>query len=168
MTILKKIIWVSLSIILLVGCDYTSKKVANNELKNLSSVSYLGGNLRFTYTENSGGMLSFGSTLSETMKLAIFKYFVTLLLLLLFIYTIINKNIRKKTIIAFIFILSGGIGNLIDRFTNDGKVVDFIILGIADYRTGIFNLADVYVTVGVILVVISNVLNKYRAAQKIT
>jgi signal peptidase II len=161
MRVLRKILLVSISILCLVGCDYTSKNVAKKELKDSTSHSYMYGNIQFVYAENSGGMLSLGSNLSEKTKLVIFKYSVSLMLLLLFVYTIATRRISKKTIIAFIFILSGGIGNLIDRFTNDGKVVDFIVMSIFNYHTGIFNLADMYVTIGVSLIIISTLLNKY-------
>lgn len=168
MKVLRKIFLISLSIFLLVGCDYTSKKVAGSELKDLSSHSYLGGNVQFVYAENSGGMLGLGSKLSAETRLVIFKYSVALILSLLFVYMMVNKRISKETLIAFIFILSGGIGNLIDRFTNDGKVVDFIVLSMLDYHTGIFNLADVYITIGVTLTIISTAFNKYRKAKNAT
>jgi signal peptidase II len=167
MSIMRKILLVCLSIILLVGCDYSSKKVAKNELRDLSVHSYLGGKINLVYAENSGGMLSIGSGTPEKVKLVIFKYFVAFMLTLLFIYTITNKRIGKGAIIAFIYILSGGIGNLLDRFTNNGRVIDFIVINIYHYHTGIFNLADVYITTGVILIVLSSVLNKYYIPEKV-
>ena len=42
----------------------------------------------------------------------------------------------------FCCILSGGIGNLIDRVVNNGLVIDFINPGVGSVRTGIFNVAD--------------------------
>ena len=168
MRIMRKIVLISLSILCLVGCDYTSKKVAKNELKNMSIQSYLGGSLQFAYVENTGGVLGMGSNLSEKTRLVVFRYFVTLMLMLLFAYTIFKKGISKWTTISFVFILSGGIGNLIDRFTNEGKVIDFIIIGMFDYHTGIFNIADVYVTVGVLLVIISTASNKHYSVRKTT
>ncbi len=161
MKFMRKILLVCLSIILLVGCDYTSKKIVKNELRDLSAHSYLGGGINLVYAENSGGMLGLGIGTSEKTKLIIFRYFVVLMLALLFIYTITNKRISKGSIIAFIFIFSGGIGNLIDRFTNNGRVIDFIVMRILNYHTGIFNLADLYITTGVVLLVFLSLLNKY-------
>jgi signal peptidase II len=165
MKVLKKILLVCLSILCLVGCDYTSKNVAKNELKDLSVHSYLGGSLQFVYVENSGGMLSVGSKFSEKARIVIYKCFVTLMLVLLFAYTIFKKGLSKWTTIAFVFILSGGIGNLVDRFTNEGKVIDFIIMCMFNYHTGIFNIADVYIIVGVMLIVISTAFNNYYSAR---
>ena len=53
------------------------------------------------------------------------------------------------------FILAGGIGNLIDRATQNGLVTDFLNVGIGPVRTGIFNVADMAVTFGVIVFIIA-------------
>jgi len=46
------------------------------------------------------------------------------------------------------------VGNLIDRVIYGGAVVDFVSVGLGGLRTGIFNLADVAITTGVVLVAI--------------
>ena len=56
-----------------------------------------------------------------------------------------------------IFFVSGGMGNVIDRFLNHGKVIDFIMIGISGYHTGVFNLADFYVFLGLLLLLISKI-----------
>jgi signal peptidase II len=53
-------------------------------------------------------------------------------------------------LISLALIFAGGIGNIIDRLLFEKHVSDFINIGIGDLRTGIFNFADVYVTLGVI------------------
>jgi signal peptidase II len=164
---MKKILLICLCILCLVGYDYTSKRIAKNALKDLSVYSYLGGSIQFVYAENTGGMLSTGSKLPDKTRPIIYKYFVSLMLVLLFVFTIFKKGIIKWKTIALVLILSGGIGNLIDRFTNDGKVIDFIIISIFNYSTGIFNIADTYITVGVVLILISSFLNKYHKVESI-
>ena len=57
------------------------------------------------------------------------------------------------TVVAWSLVLSGGLGNLVDRIINDGRVIDFMNIGIGSLRTGIFNVADVYITVGVVVLV---------------
>jgi signal peptidase II len=49
-------------------------------------------------------------------------------------------------------LVGGAVGNLIDRVVYGGAVVDFVSLGLGPFRTGIFNLADVAITLGVVLV----------------
>ena len=80
-----------------------------------------------------------------------------LILFLLFLYTITRKGLNKWEITALIFFVSGGMGNVVDRFLNHGKVIDFIMLGIFDYHTGVFNLADFYVFLGLLLLLISKI-----------
>ena len=66
-----------------------------------------------------------------------------------------NKEFTKLQINCFLSILSGGIGNLIDRIFR-GAVLDFIDIGYKEfYRWPAFNIADSYVCVGIILFVIS-------------
>jgi signal peptidase II len=49
---------------------------------------------------------------------------------------------------AWTLILSGGLGNLFDRVSQQGLVTDFLNLGIGPLRTGIFNVADMAITGG--------------------
>lgn len=50
--------------------------------------------------------------------------------------------------VAWSLVLAGGLGNLLDRLIYDGRVIDFMNLGIGSLRTGIFNVADVCITIG--------------------
>ena len=51
-------------------------------------------------------------------------------------------------------IFAGGASNLADRLLYDGYVVDFINIGIGSFRTGIFNIADVAITAGVVILLL--------------
>ncbi len=82
------------------------------------------------------------------------------ILLVSVLFTIINKEYLKKekdnNINNFTYgILIGGIfGNLFDRVLR-GYVIDYVALKFFDYSFPIFNLADIFITIGVILIVIS-------------
>jgi len=79
-----------------------------------------------------------------------------LFLLALFVYAIININEFNLTrLLSFSLIFAGGIGNVIDRILHDRHVTDFMNLGIQNLRTGIFNVADICITAGVIGLFIS-------------
>jgi signal peptidase II len=56
--------------------------------------------------------------------------------------------------LACALLLGGAIGNLIDRVRFDGLVIDFMNLGIGPLRTGIFNVADVAISVGAVLLIL--------------
>ena len=45
---------------------------------------------------------------------------------------------------------------MIDRIVNDGKVIDFMNMGIGSLRTGIFNMADVLIMVGIAFILLFN------------
>lgn len=64
------------------------------------------------------------------------------------------KEMPLSSVIVWSLVLSGGLGNLFDRIMHDGRVIDFMNLGIAGLRTGIFNVADVCITIGVLLLVL--------------
>ena len=63
------------------------------------------------------------------------------------------KDGNKFELFSLLFILSGGIGNLIDRFFL-GYVIDFIHLNYQEYSFYLFNLADSWITIGVTLYII--------------
>jgi signal peptidase II len=71
-------------------------------------------------------------------------------------YTILGKNLRLVDILSFSLILGGGAGNLIDRLFKGGVVIDFMILTVGTLRTAIFNIADLAVVCGLMLLAISN------------
>jgi signal peptidase II len=47
-----------------------------------------------------------------------------------------------------LLILAGGFGNLYDRALNDGRVVDFMHFQLGPLETGVFNVADVAIMIG--------------------
>jgi signal peptidase II len=57
-------------------------------------------------------------------------------------------------------VIGGGMSNFIDRLLYGGYVVDFLNVGIGSVRTGIFNVADVFIVTGVLLLVFSDRLSK--------
>ncbi len=67
-----------------------------------------------------------------------------------------SPNTPFLIILAIALVVGGGLSNLIDRLVNEGRVVDFMQLGIGPLRTGVFNVADVAIMGGlaVMLVVV--------------
>jgi signal peptidase II len=78
------------------------------------------------------------------------------LLVGLTIFIVVSKEMTAGLAISLSLILGGGASNLADRMLNDGRVVDFMNLGIGKLRTGIFNVADVAIMVGMGLVLLLN------------
>ncbi len=137
-----------------IGCDQVSKNIASNTLKFSEPIVYFGNIFRLQYAENTGAFLSLGADLSATARIWLFMIMSGALLILLLYYIIRNHDFNPKQVVALSLILGGGSSNLIDRIINDGKVVDFMNMGIGNLRTGIFNVADVVIMTGMGLVIL--------------
>ena len=79
--------------------------------------------------------------------------FLVLLVCLYLFNVLISEKLRKYETFALLMILSGGLGNLIDR-SLWGHVIDFIHLYYENYSFYIFNLADTFITIGVIIYIL--------------
>lgn len=79
--------------------------------------------------------------------------FLVLLVCLYLVNVLISEKLRKYETFALLMILSGGLGNLIDR-SLWGHVIDFIHLYYENYSFYIFNLADTFITIGVIIYIL--------------
>ena len=153
----KKIILMLIFIFCFVGCDQSSKQLAKYHLENSSAVAYAGGFIRFVYVENAGAIFGIGAELPESLRLTILLAGIFIIVYLFISSVIIKKQKVRLKQISLIILLSGGIGNLIDRIFNEGKVIDFIILGTANIHTAVFNFADLFIIIGTILFVFSSV-----------
>jgi signal peptidase II len=131
------------------GCDQAAKILATAHLSDAQPITLLNGVVRFEYAENSGAFLSLGSALPPSARFLLLEVLVGILLVGGFVFTIFSDrmSLRQKAVLALA--MGGGLGNLIDRVLH-GAVVDFVSLGIGPLRTGIFNLADVAITAGMI------------------
>lgn len=104
--------------------------------------------VELTYLENRGaafGILQGKSLLFVLITLSVIAY------IIYFLYK--NPNFKTITKVCLAFILGGAIGNFIDRIIN-GYVVDFIFVRFwGHYDFPVFNIADIAVSVGVILLI---------------
>ena len=132
-----------------IGCDRVTKHLATTRLAGNSAQSYLNGTVRFEYAENPGAFLSLGENLPTWARTGLLTVGATLGLALVAVAAFKLRR-RSTAFIGAILFLAGGASNLIDRITR-GSVVDFVNVGVGSLRTGIFNVADVALMVGVAL-----------------
>ncbi len=113
-----------------------------------------GGFARLTYFENPGAFLGLGADLPASQRFWIFTVVAVLLLTTLALYTL-RSSARTSTVmlVGASLLVAGGVGNLIDRVVNDGRVIDFMQIGVGWLRTGVFNVADMALMAGVGLVI---------------
>lgn len=146
-----------------------------------SSVSIIDNFFRFTFIENPG--MAFGLEIGSKTIRAIFTIFASLLIIY-FIYK--NRNEIFYLRFALAMILGGALGNLVDRIFYgviygtgsllQGNVVDFFQINIPDikifgkvfYSWPIFNIADLSVTVGFVMILIgyNKIFNKKVAEEQ--
>ena len=146
-----KIFLFCISALVFIGCDRATKNLAKENLKDKEAVSYLHDTFRLQYAENTGAAMSFGDKLPKAASLVLLSIIPLILLSLLFYYAIRHAatfSYAKMFCISLIF--AGGVGNIIDRIFFNRHVPDFMILQVQQVHTGIFNFADVCVSVGAI------------------
>ena len=146
---MKRISLILLIIATVILIDQYTKIWAVENIKNHPSTEYLNNFFKLVYAENTGAFLGTGSDLSPNISFWVLKILPLLVLLALFAYLLFHKSMPRPITIAFSMVVGGGISNIVDRFLNDGHVVDFMNMGIGSLRTGIFNFADVFITVGI-------------------
>ncbi|MBH0201527.1 MAG: signal peptidase II [Nitrospira sp.] len=147
---------VLLLLIFCVGCDQLTKDVAHQYLALQPPQSWFHDTVRLQYAENAGAFLSLGGGFSEGFRVLLFQVFPALCLVALAI-VLLAQPIPLSTAMAWSLVLSGGLGNLLNRIMNDGRVIDFMNLGIGPLRTGIFYVADVSIITGVVLLIVQAV-----------
>lgn len=139
-----------------VACDQGTKSIAQNHLSTTEPIILLNGMVRLQLMENPGAFLSLGAALTPVAQFWIFTILVGVALVGAAIYLVREAHrIAAVTLIAIALLLGGGIGNLIDRLVNEGRVIDFMNVGIGSLRTGVFNVADMAIMAGVALIMLS-------------
>jgi signal peptidase II len=151
MRTLQRIAVVTLTLLCCVGCDQMSKSAARVLLASGDAQSFLGDSLRLQLVENPGSFLSLGASLPEHFRFALFTAAVAALLIGLVAASLFARRLQPWRVVALALVAGGGISNLIDRLLYNGRVTDFLNVGIGGLRTGIFNVADMAIMAGALL-----------------
>lgn len=128
----------------LVIFDQASKYWADSELNGKGIISVIGDFVILHFTQNRGAFLSLGNSLGEIFWFPAFVILPILFIAAFSFYIIWKKLDKIWFVILWILIASGAVGNLIDRIFH-GQVIDFMNIGIGGLRSGIFNVADLYI-----------------------
>ena len=151
---LKKDLACIIVIFLIFTLDRFSKNKIIDSQKNEASL-YINDYLNFELVWNTGigfGLLSFNADFLYHLISAIITIIVFLILFLM----LSAKNIDK---FFYSLILGGALGNLFDRLTYFA-VPDFIDLHLQNYHWFTFNIADIFITVGIILILFKELISK--------
>lgn len=151
-----------LLVLLNIGCDQISKDVVRKNVAPYDYIQVFNDNFILTNVENTGAMLGFGQGFPPFLKLMLFQV-LPIIVLLILLFRILQKSyLNNRLIVSFAFVIGGGIGNLIDRIAY-GSVTDFFQIKMGILKTGIFNMADVSVTTGVLLLLFLSLQNNKLA-----
>ena len=150
-----RLLLVALALVALVGCDQATKVLARDALAASPPVSLLGGAVRFQYAENPGAFLSLGAGLSPQWRFLLGVVFSGVALAVLAVFAARSGRLSTVQRLGLSLVVAGGLGNLVDRIVNDGRVVDFVSVGIGPLRTGIFNVADMAITTGILVAMVA-------------
>lgn len=142
----------------LIGVDQIIKLLVINYLKPIQYFNIIDGILRFRYVENTGAI--FGSFATHTVFLTVFS---VILLGVTIFFLIKNKNQNKLVKLCLLFMISGGIGNIIDRVRLH-YVVDFIEPLFVNFA--VFNFADCLITVGAFTLIIYLMVDLFKDSKK--
>ncbi len=147
---------ISILVFLSIAFDQISKIWVRNNFESYSEKSIIGDIFTLIKVENTGAFLGMGSELSEIPRILLLIILPVIVLISITLYTYIDKSLDKLSIIGFSLIIGGGIANIFDRIVF-GSVTDFLYINLGGiFKTGIFNVADLSVTTGMILILISS------------
>ena len=157
---MKKHIIPAIIVLSIFALDAITKNIALNSLGFYKTFDYLGGFLRFDLIYNKGGV--FGIMQGHQYFFLIVSIIVLIIMIFYYFY---EKNMPQLFRIALALIMGGAAGNIFDRLIPGRPgVVDFISIGVDGiYRWPTFNIADMVIIAGALLLIIV----VYREDKKI-
>lgn len=153
-------LFISLLIIFNIVIDRVSKLFVEAKMNLGQEIELIGHKFILKYVKNEGAFLGMGSDLNPTLRILLLLVLPVVVLAYVTYYILKTKDMDKLSLIAFCCIIGGGIANVFDRLAY-GEVTDFFFIDLGGvFRTGIFNVADMSVTFGLLALILSNFLKK--------
>ena len=144
----KRFFSISATIVLILFFDQLSKIFIINYFQTNNSIIYLTSFLNFELIWNEG--IAFGLLSFENSKVYNFISIIILLVVLIILFVIYKT--KNYTVYFYSMIVGGALGNLIDR-VRYSSVPDFIDFHIREFHWFIFNIADIFISIGVICLI---------------
>lgn len=145
---MKKWIWFGLAGLLLI-CDQATKWLALHHLPPYQPMTVIPG-LNWALMFNTGSAFGFFSQSTVWWHPYVFSTFGIVMSVGLCIWMVLSKSQDKLELLALACVLSGALGNVIDRLRL-GYVIDFIQIYFNEHYFPVFNIADSAICVGAIL-----------------
>ena len=146
--------------------DQISKFIVRAKVDPYSETQIIGDKFILTNVENAGAFLGMGSGLSPTMRVLLLLVLPVIVLGLVVYHVFRDKGLDRMSLVGFCCIIGGGFANVLDRF-RFGSVTDFFHIDLGGvFKTGIFNLADMSVTTGLIMLLVASFLFKKATVKE--
>ena len=139
----------SFLICIFVLCDQLIKLLISHFLVEYEYVDIIKNVLTITHVHNTGAAFSI---LSDNVVLLVGISLIALVLIYFYVLKKIEYTI--KNIFIYSLLIGGIIGNLIDRVVH-GYVIDYISVNIFGYHFPVFNLADIFIVISVLLLFVT-------------
>lgn len=130
-------------------CDQLIKLLISHFLVEYEYVDIIKNVLTITHVHNTGAAFSI---LSDNVVLLVGISLIALVLIYFYVLKKIEYTI--KNIFIYSLLIGGIIGNLIDRVVH-GYVIDYISVNIFGYHFPVFNLADIFIVISVLLLFVT-------------
>ena len=134
-----------------ISCDQISKRLVRDHLGPDQMIGMLDNHLTLTRTENTGAFLSIGQSLPGSSKHLLLSFLPLVALVIALLYVLRRSDMSPYQLLALCLIIGGGIGNIVDRVIH-GSVTDFLYIDLGFVHTGVFNVADLSITTGALMI----------------
>ncbi|WP_341216962.1 signal peptidase II, partial [uncultured Wocania sp.] len=156
MKLSRRSIFIFSVIIITIALDQVSKIWVRTQVVAGSQSEIIGNYFTLHNVENKGAFLGMGSDLNDTLRIVLLLVLPIVVLAFVLRHILKDKTLDNLSLFAFSSIIGGGIANVYDRFVF-GSVTDFWHIDFGGvFKTGIFNMADLSVTTGMIILVIAS------------
>jgi len=161
----RRSIFIIITIIANIAFDQISKFWVRTDVIAGSESKIIGDYFTLHNVENAGAFLGMGSDLNPTIKLIVLLILPVVVLGLVTLHLFREKNMDRLTLIGFACIIGGGLANMYDRLLY-GSVTDFFHIDLGGiFKTGIFNMADLSVTTGMIMIVTASFIYRKKEVK---
>ena len=158
----KRFFFNSATILAILFLDQSSKIFIINYFETNNSIIYLTSFLNFELIWNDG--VAFGLLNFENSK--VYNFITTLIFLVILIILFLIYKTKNFTVYFYSIIVGGALGNLLDRIRYS-SVPDFIDFHIGEFHWFIFNIADIFISIGVICLIMAEIFNKKELKNEI-
>lgn len=150
----------------IIGFDRLTKIYVRDHIHFSIIITVIKNFLSITRVENTGAFLSLGNSLPNPWHFLLLSALPGAALVAGLIYVLLKPNLNLLNQAGIITILAGGIGNLYDRAMY-GSVTDFVHMNFGLFETGVFNVADVAIMVGVGMLLLNAFLREREEKKRV-